>query len=793
MADLADDGLVFDALSYTWGNPVTVHERKVADPLAELQELKKNIETTSQAPGAAASRQPKVMVDFDALAYYSNHPYQPFEQVDWNAERSHAVHCNDRKVMVTQNLFEALELLRCWHLGDLPDPEVFERGFETLSGSPISRHIWIDMICINQEDDSERSSQVGIMGRIFSHARTVIGWLGPEAAQSRLAARALTAVCRAAMKRKDPAMPLGAAVHTLEGVDGVSTVALFALFQRLWFRRAWIVQEVVLARQLVLAFGGVLVQWETIGLAFAILFDCGLIPSFQDFVTSLMAGRPTKRILRRQMEAGLPVACVAPRDESWNGQLRVDPRSSLDFIFGVESLRNSWGDLWTPLTNPSNISAAVCGLDGESDKPALESLSDLLNEQDQSNTISLDHLLHLFRQCDASDHRDKVYSLVGILEQSNSPVLDIPHNYSLPVSSLYQATVESIIRASKSLNILAQVQDPSQTQLPNLPTWVPDFSVCSMPDLFGVPGQHHFSASGEASPHTFSIDTPSGILHTEGYPVDTIKSVAETKGCYFVRTGSIITHLPAMYCPGKPESPAAITRAEAYWRTLIADTTGTYEKTHPAPLRAGFEFADWVANKLLQPAERQRLTECEPTDEERAKTLKKLACWMALSATEQGEFVPLSSSTQREQAPQPHRMRFLPDMKYIESLRHASLPKQTPSDSPKSRNAYHKKPLAEMIRQGGTRITTQFEKRLQEVKRGHRMFRTRENYLGLGPMSTSEGDEVWILRGASVPFVLRRVAHGGGRYRVVGEAYVHGAMHGEVVPEEGGWVGVQLV
>jgi hypothetical protein len=44
--------------------------------------------------------------------------------------------------------------------------------------------------------------------------------------------------------------------------------------------------------------------------------------------------------------------------------------------------------------------------------------------------------------------------------------------------------------------------------------------------------------------------------------------------------------------------------------------------------------------------------------------------------------------------------------------------------------------------------------------------------------STDIGDEVWVLGGAATPYVLRPI--GGGRYRLVGDAYVHGIMHGEV-------------
>jgi hypothetical protein len=40
------------------------------------------------------------------------------------------------------------------------------------------RYLWIDALCINQDDDYERSAQVAIMGRIYQTARRVISWIG---------------------------------------------------------------------------------------------------------------------------------------------------------------------------------------------------------------------------------------------------------------------------------------------------------------------------------------------------------------------------------------------------------------------------------------------------------------------------------------------------------------------------------------------------------------------------------------------------------------------------------------
>lgn len=40
---------------------------------------------------------------------------------------------------------------------------------------------WIDQICINQGDSSEKNRQVPLMGEVYSKAGIVKAWLGEEA------------------------------------------------------------------------------------------------------------------------------------------------------------------------------------------------------------------------------------------------------------------------------------------------------------------------------------------------------------------------------------------------------------------------------------------------------------------------------------------------------------------------------------------------------------------------------------------------------------------------------------
>jgi hypothetical protein len=61
------------------------------------------------------------------------------------------------------------------------------------------------------------------------------------------------------------------------------------------------------------------------------------------------------------------------------------------------------------------------------------------------------------------------------------------------------------------------------------------------------------------------------------------------------------------------------------------------------------------------------------------------------------------------------------------------------------------------------------------------LFRTDQNLLGAGPSNLAVGDEVWVLSGCPTPVVLRASKEGKDRRIFLGEAYVHGIMHGEAL------------
>jgi hypothetical protein len=80
-----------------------------------------------------------------------------------------------------------------------------------------------------------------------------------------------------------------------------------------------------------------------------------------------------------------------------------------------------------------------------------------------------------------------------------------------------------------------------------------------------------------------------------------------------------------------------------------------------------------------------------------------------------------------------------------------------------------------------------WDSRFSQVMPGRKLFRTKRNgFLGTGPQSLEIGDLVCVLAGGTVPYLIRPVNDAeGSRFRFVGEAYVHGIMHGEAAQAQG--------
>lgn len=137
---------------------------------------------------------------------------------------THAISCEGSRIRVTATLHGFLRKARQAIRLDWPYPPPLEPLSSYYYGPPCLYPLWIDAICINQNDPVERSSQVRIMPKIFSNAVTLLVWLGDVS--------------------DDETQSLAEAVrhrisNPAENPQGAHKKALTQLMRRTWFQRRW--------------------------------------------------------------------------------------------------------------------------------------------------------------------------------------------------------------------------------------------------------------------------------------------------------------------------------------------------------------------------------------------------------------------------------------------------------------------------------------------------------------------------------------------------------------------------
>ncbi|KAK0508340.1 hypothetical protein JMJ35_009424 [Cladonia borealis] len=301
--------------------------------------------------------------------------------------------------LVTENLYAALQ-----HLRSEQEP----------------LYIWIDQICINQEDQEERSQQVMLMQEIFSKSVQVLCWLGKDTQpyeEGLLYILKLLAHTNYLDAQLDDNL-VGRVVEFTNSHDVDEILpSLSALYENRWFLRSWTFQEAVCNSDT-----GIITSFVGITLEILISF------------TQLLMENDTIRLL-------LPLSYESYRATR---QLMV-----------MSQYRTS--------------------------------------NQDQK----LLQLAHSTRDRGATDLRDRLYSLISIAA-SNDQQAFTPH-YGHSTARVYTEFASSVIQESNRLDILEYIGSPvgdlGESDLKDLPSWVPDWSLGWFPLLSSTALAKPYAAS----------------------------------------------------------------------------------------------------------------------------------------------------------------------------------------------------------------------------------------------------------------------------------------------------------
>ena len=140
----------------------------------------------------------------------------------------------------------------CFSKGQLPITENLSKALFHLRLGDRIRVLWVDAICINQQDLAERSHQVTLLRDTFESAENVIIWLGEDTGDAKEAFDILRTIDHFSLSDKDIRSFLMLKGHKV----------LEKLLERSWFRRIWVIQELICAMKATITCGSHAMEWE---------------------------------------------------------------------------------------------------------------------------------------------------------------------------------------------------------------------------------------------------------------------------------------------------------------------------------------------------------------------------------------------------------------------------------------------------------------------------------------------------------------------------------------------------
>lgn len=233
------------------------------------------------------------------------------------------IYCEGQYLEVTENLHLALRRLR------LQETE---------------RVLWIDAVCINQEDVLEKERQVSIMCDIYRKSERTVVWLGEDYDNSIRAMQMLHRMNDVYSERYDGNLKELAAILlddnlppqfskpngrlSLDEFDAVDN-----FLRRPYFRRAWIAQEIAVAGNLFVRCGQVEMGWDEL------IFGCYMAYSLyfgtRFYLTRLFIGILSLASVRQQVRGIFSALDLQRLLLIFRESLATDPRDKVYSLLGI--------------------------------------------------------------------------------------------------------------------------------------------------------------------------------------------------------------------------------------------------------------------------------------------------------------------------------------------------------------------------------------------------------------------------------------------------------------------------
>ncbi|KAI0869368.1 heterokaryon incompatibility protein-domain-containing protein [Hypoxylon argillaceum] len=256
-----------------------------------------------------------------------------------------------------------------------------------------TRTLWIDAICINQDDFEERNHQVQMMARVYTRAKEVCIWLGEDTDESKTA---IDFIRQEIMELKNFDTICSDKRYTEKWQ------ALMMLMQRDWFSRRWVVQEIALATKARLYCGPDSIPWKEFAVAVELFVE---VETASHRLSEIMQKDEKFRHIPNWFEhvselgASLLVQATGRVFRAQRTLMKDDPAD----ISGDEDLKKTEGD---STQDKEQLKKKLLGA-----KP--------IDPLDRRSLLSLEYLVSTMFIFKATEPRDVVYSLLAIARDAS--------------------------------------------------------------------------------------------------------------------------------------------------------------------------------------------------------------------------------------------------------------------------------------------------------------------------------------------------------------------------------------
>ena len=280
--------------------------------------------------------------------------------------------------------------------------------------------VWADAVCINQNDDKEKTEQLFIMEDVYRDAEKVLAWLGVESGDSSLAMKMIQRWASGEVRylaNKESSSGLLVGSNQDEAFGKAAMTAINNLLQRPYWTRMWVQQEVALAQ--------------------SVIVQCG--------------------------RDSLPFDIFVQAHSEWERK-RKRIATTPDFVQNWQKLAVPMGD------NETSIHSLI--------KLRQEQQSLIAApEQTHSHRTSLFDFLRSYQHLQSTDPRDRIYALLGLYSPMSRYRSQIQPSYQKKAHEVFCDVARVLIDGDHSLRAAAFARNlSSSSPVTSLPSWVPDWT-----------------------------------------------------------------------------------------------------------------------------------------------------------------------------------------------------------------------------------------------------------------------------------------------------------------------------